>query len=129
MNEDTINNDLFDIFSDLYKDVNGFRPRGYTATRFMALSQEEAEKELEVLDNELEKVMLEEQEAQLHATLAFLEAMRKVGSMSKGIMDELAKVDNDPDAVDYTWGMKFGTTHKLAEVLMSQVNQLTTEHQ
>ena len=121
------NNDLFDIFSDLYKDVNGFRPRGMTATRFMALSQEEAEKELDQLGEDLERVMLEEQEAQLHATLAFLEAMRKVGSMSKGIMDELAKVNNDPDAVDYAWGMKFGTTHKLAGCLMSQVKQLNED--
>jgi hypothetical protein len=47
------------LFSDLYKDVKGFRPRGQWVTD-MTLS--ELEKEIDALDEQIEEILAEQEE-------------------------------------------------------------------
>lgn len=42
----------FSLYSDLFKDVHGIRPRGLLAERFQALSLEEQRQELDALSRE-----------------------------------------------------------------------------
>lgn len=57
---------LSSIYSDMYKDVHGFRPRGYTT-----MSESELEKALDSLSAELESVIDEEQADQQRAVAKF----------------------------------------------------------
>lgn len=52
--------DLIDLFSDWYKDVNGFRPRGEYWTRERIVSWMESERELADAQDELKQEMEED---------------------------------------------------------------------
>ena len=56
------NSELHDMcFSDYFKDINGFRPRGTTWDYYLSLSPEALEKELDRMDAEMEEQISESQ--------------------------------------------------------------------
>ena len=63
------------IYSDLFKDVYGYRPRGSTWDRFQGLSSEDKDREMDDLCEELERELNREREERL----AFAEKVRSLG--------------------------------------------------
>lgn len=54
----------FSLFSDLHKDARGFRPRGRSAERFLALTEAEQEKAIDEMASEVREAIANDEAAE-----------------------------------------------------------------
>lgn len=102
--------DLQGTFSDLFKDVYGFRPRGYGCWN----DAEALKAEIESLYVELDHVIAREKEQEEIAVAAFEKRVAETITMGAGTREDAIRWiaqgmgDADPDSVCYELGLPFG---------------------
>lgn len=79
----------FSIFSDVYKDVYGVRPRGACAAEFLAMDEDGRRRELDRLGEALEAEMAEDRRRKERAVAEFRAARDRIAEES-GVSAETA---------------------------------------
>lgn len=107
--------DMQGAYSDLYKDVYGFRPRGSAIwDNYEALGEE-----INYLYVQLERVMEEDKAREEECTKAFEVRVAETIALGAGTREDAIRWiaqgidDADPDGVCYTFGLPFGYLGKV----------------
>lgn len=116
MNESLQN--LAAMFSDMYKDVYGFRPRDFITDGWTAADYE---RELALLDVALQEVMLREKNDQRLAVERFEDLIRQL--LNSGAADRATAIrwlhdaegtNGDDGYLEYTMGIPYGYIKEVA---------------
>lgn len=110
-----------DTYSDLYKDVYGFRPRGSTYGRWAAMTCEEKQEEWNSLCESLDRVIKEEEARKQEAILAFeqrVDATIACGAENRETairwIRQTVEWAYDWDHVCYEFGLPYGYFKEMA---------------
>ena len=108
----SVKEDLIALHSDLYKDVYGIRPRWYDYSK---LFEDALIKEIESLEKELEKVIVQENEIELINIKAFeamVEDTIKAGASDRSTavrwMHDAHETDGDNEYLCFLLGIPYG---------------------
>ena len=102
--------ELAQTYSDLYKDVNGFRPRGYAD-----LNEAQLEADIARLEAELVEVVAQERQAQDAAAARFEQRVKDTIATGAGDrdtairwIDQAEGADGDREYLCYLLGLRYG---------------------